>query len=356
MDMTHSNTSRNGKAGALAVLLALAITACSTPQSNLPQEPAQQLPPVSGTLLEAEVGELQSNALKALTTTEPVARTSGAAQISDPNASGGKAVALYRTGALVRFYVPSNLAAGKYTVRVRARGVYYQGWPVVALRKNGTQLSTNEVGTNYYNVNTFGDYNLIPGDRLDIVFTNDLSGGTTSTDRDVVVDYLVLDPVTTSEPAPAPAPSPTPDPTPTPTPTPTPAPSILSLINNARATARYCGSTYFPAAPALAWNSKLEAAALAHSQDMAKNNFFSHTGSDGSSAGTRITRAGYVWWTYGENIAAGYSTESAVMNGWLNSPGHCANIMNVKFKDVGVASATGGTYGIYWTMDLASSN
>jgi uncharacterized protein YkwD len=59
--------------------------------------------------------------------------------------------------------------------------------------------------------------------------------------------------------------------------------------------------------PPLAANAALATAAQAHSNDMANNNFFSHTGSDGSNPGQRISRAGYSWYTYGENIAAGYT-------------------------------------------------
>ena len=59
--------------------------------------------------------------------------------------------------------------------------------------------------------------------------------------------------------------------------------------------------------PPLAANAALAAAATAHSNDMANKNFFSHTGSDGSNPGQRISRAGYNWYTYGENIAAGYT-------------------------------------------------
>lgn len=58
----------------------------------------------------------------------------------------------------------------------------------------------------------------------------------------------------------------------------------------------------------------------------------------------------------GENIAAGYDTVSAVMDGWLASPGHCANLMNPNFTQIGVAcirGSTGNAYGTYWTMDLA---
>ncbi|MGZ8246377.1 CAP domain-containing protein [Methylomagnum sp.] len=132
--------------------------------------------------------------------------------------------------------------------------------------------------------------------------------------------------------------------------------TALSLINAARATRRTCGTASYPAAPPVAWNTLLEQAAQRHSNDMASRNFFSHTGSDRSSPSQRITAAGYVWGAMGENIAAGYPSVQTVVAGWLKSPGHCANIMNSRFKDIGLARAvnTSSRYGTYWTLDLAA--
>ena len=106
----------------------------------------------------------------------------------------------------------------------------------------------------------------------------------------------------------------------------------------------------------LAINDLLVNAAAGHSTDMATNNFMSHTGSDGSNPGQRITRAGYSWRTYGENVAAGYSTAQAVMDGWMNSGGHRANILNPAFTEIGVAlrENPNSTYRYYWTMVLAA--
>lgn len=131
---------------------------------------------------------------------------------------------------------------------------------------------------------------------------------------------------------------------------------VLKLTNNYRATGRNCGSTWYPATKPVAWDTLLKRAANGHSRDMAKNNFFSHTGSDGSSMGDRITEAGYRWSAAGENIAAGYSTVASVMEGWIKSPGHCANIMSSRYKDLGVACVPSNTsdYSSYWTMDLAA--
>lgn len=99
-------------------------------------------------------------------------------------------------------------------------------------------------------------------------------------------------------------------------------------------------------------NAKLTQAAQAHSEDMAAHRTMSHTGSDGSSPGERITAAGYAWQTYGENVAYGYTTPESVMTGWMNSPGHRANILNCAFKEIGVGYAQPDNY---WTQDFAAA-
>jgi uncharacterized protein YkwD len=131
---------------------------------------------------------------------------------------------------------------------------------------------------------------------------------------------------------------------------------MLTLVNNARAQTRSCGGMSYQPAPALAWNCRLENAGVAHSSSMAENGFFSHTGQDGSDPGDRISAAGYNWSTYGENIAAGYKDAQTVMDGWLTSPGHCANIMNSSFTEVGVGlvKKDSGSYSTYWTQDFAA--
>ncbi len=130
---------------------------------------------------------------------------------------------------------------------------------------------------------------------------------------------------------------------------------MLTLVNNARAVARLCGDTNYPAVPALAWHCDLETAAQGHSDSMAENDFFSHTGLDDSSPGDRITAAGYIWRAYNENIAAGYNTQEDAMTAWLESPGHCANLMSARVTEIGtgVAENPSAQYRIYWTQDLA---
>ncbi len=88
--------------------------------------------------------------------------------------------------------------------------------------------------------------------------------------------------------------------------------------------------------PAVSLNAKLTVVAQAHADDMAAKGYFSHTGRDGSNAGQRITRTGYVWQTWGENIAMGYQDWSAALSGWKNSSGHRRNMLNASFKHVGL--------------------
>ncbi|MEV6781715.1 CAP domain-containing protein [Streptomyces sp. NPDC051098] len=99
-------------------------------------------------------------------------------------------------------------------------------------------------------------------------------------------------------------------------------------------------------------NAKLAKAAQDHSKDMAAHRNMSHTGSDGSEPGQRITRAGYQWSTYGENVAYGYDTPESVMAGWMASPGHKRNILNCAFKEIGVGHAQPDDY---WTQDFGTA-
>ncbi|MEU4744574.1 CAP domain-containing protein [Actinosynnema sp. NPDC023658] len=103
--------------------------------------------------------------------------------------------------------------------------------------------------------------------------------------------------------------------------------------------------------PALAADARLAAAARAHSADMAAQDYFDHVSKDGRSFVDRVKAAGYP--TPGaENIAAGQRTPEAVVKGWMESPGHRANILNCKLKALGAGMARGGSYGIYWTQNF----
>lgn len=133
---------------------------------------------------------------------------------------------------------------------------------------------------------------------------------------------------------------------------------LLDQVNAIRAQGRNCGTTFYPPVGALSWNTALANAAQAHSTDMANNNYFSHTGLNGSTIGTRANAAGYAYRTVGENIAAGYNSIDAVMTGWVDSAGHCANMMNASFKEYGIACASNpnSTYKTYWTQEFGATN
>ncbi|MFF3405059.1 sigma-70 family RNA polymerase sigma factor [Streptomyces sp. NPDC002742] len=119
---------------------------------------------------------------------------------------------------------------------------------------------------------------------------------------------------------------------------------VVTLVNKERAAAG-CGP--------LTEDAQLEDAARGHSDDMAARAFFDHTNPDGAGPGERITAAGYRWSTYGENIAMGQQTPQAVMDSWMNSPGHRANILNCSFKNIGVGVHK-GSGGPWWTQDFGA--
>lgn len=127
---------------------------------------------------------------------------------------------------------------------------------------------------------------------------------------------------------------------------------VLRLVNEARASKRKCGSTTYKAAPALRTNKTLANVAAAHSRDMAVHDYFSHNSRNGDSPFDRMKAAGYRYSSAGENIAAGYRTPASVVSAWLKSTGHCKNIMNKSYTQIGVGYATGGYYGTYWTQDF----
>ncbi|MBB5377537.1 uncharacterized protein YkwD [Deinococcus metalli] len=138
------------------------------------------------------------------------------------------------------------------------------------------------------------------------------------------------------------------------TPSGTFAQRVLDLTNAARTQARTCGSTTYAATTPVTYNAALEKAAQAHAADMAAKNYFSHTSQDGRTFSQRVTAAGYSWTRVAENIAAGQPTPEAVVAGWLQSAGHCANIMNPALKELGVGYAAGGSYGHYWVQDFGT--
>jgi uncharacterized protein YkwD len=131
---------------------------------------------------------------------------------------------------------------------------------------------------------------------------------------------------------------------------------ILDLINQARAAPRTCGNERFNAAPPLRWNEMLADSSLRHSEDMARNNYFAHNSRDGTASWDRVERAGYRYRTTGENIAGGQQSPEEAVAGWIKSPGHCANLMNPEFVDMGAAVAVNrrSSLGLYWTQEFGA--
>lgn len=118
------------------------------------------------------------------------------------------------------------------------------------------------------------------------------------------------------------------------------ASAVVTMVNEERAEAGCSAVTV---------DDRLTAAARDHAQDQADHKEMSHTGSDGSTPGERVTRAGYRWSEVAENVAAGTTSAERVMTIWMNSSGHRANILNCAFRHIGVGHVNG-----YWTQVFAA--
>ena len=131
---------------------------------------------------------------------------------------------------------------------------------------------------------------------------------------------------------------------------------VLATVNAARVGGYTCGNRKMPAVAPVVWNDQLHQSAFAHSQNMAEGDYFNHQDKQGNRVGERTYNAGYSWRAAGENIAAGQLEASVVINGWLGSKGHCLNIMDAEYSQMGMASVTNKNsyYGIYWTQVLAA--
>jgi uncharacterized protein YkwD len=120
---------------------------------------------------------------------------------------------------------------------------------------------------------------------------------------------------------------------------------VLALVNEERASA---------GCRPLASNAILLSVSRAHSKDMAVNRYFDHNSQGGQTPFDRMRAAGYQGDLMGENIAAGQTTPTAVMDAWMNSPGHRANILNCGFRVVGIGvyRLASSPFGVYWTQDF----
>jgi uncharacterized protein YkwD len=127
---------------------------------------------------------------------------------------------------------------------------------------------------------------------------------------------------------------------------------VLRLVNQARGQSRRCGTQTFPMAEPLKLNTQLNRAAEAHARNMAQHRKLQHEGFDGSTPASRASAAGYAWRAVGENIAAGPVSAAEVVQMWLDSPGHCGNLMNRNFAEMGLAYAEEEQRetGVYWVQ------
>lgn len=131
---------------------------------------------------------------------------------------------------------------------------------------------------------------------------------------------------------------------------------MVEAVNEARAEQQHCGERgTYPAVGPVIGHQLLHEAALAHAEDMRDNEFFSHTGSDGSRFSDRIYRTDYQGFATGENLAGGGREAQGVVQRWLDSDGHCANLMNSSANEVGVGYVDGGQYGTLWVLKTANS-
>lgn len=124
---------------------------------------------------------------------------------------------------------------------------------------------------------------------------------------------------------------------------------MLTLINQQRQKGCNCGSNYYKPVPPVKWNKTIGKVAKAHSDDMLKRNVLTHNSKNGQDPGGRLINAGYEWATWAENVAMGQQNEEEAMKSWLESPLHCANIMNAQVTEVGAARS-----GKYWTLLFAA--
>ncbi len=126
---------------------------------------------------------------------------------------------------------------------------------------------------------------------------------------------------------------------------------MLKEVNKVRSKRCKCGAKKFKPAPGLTWDVRLAQAAKRHAEDMSKKKFLNHTGSDKSTVAMRVTDEKFTWQLVGENIAEGYPDVVSVVAGWVNSSGHCRNIMNPEFTHLGAAVSSDGKY---WVQVFAT--
>jgi uncharacterized protein YkwD len=139
-------------------------------------------------------------------------------------------------------------------------------------------------------------------------------------------------------------------------PGPVPATRALQLVNEVRARGARCGERSFGPAPPVRLSGTLAGVAFGHANDMARHNYFEHEDLAGHSPADRVRAVGYQEKLVGENIAYGPKSADEVVQGWLDSPGHCENIMDPRFAEMGIAYAAGQSSrrGLFWVQLLVA--
>lgn len=126
---------------------------------------------------------------------------------------------------------------------------------------------------------------------------------------------------------------------------------VLVRVNRLRRSGTRCAGKWKRPVRAVRHNDKLAYASRVYARRMAVHSFFGHwDGVTGNGPGWRATNAGYRWRAVGENVAAGYATPRAVIRAWRKSPGHCRNMMNPRWRHLGVGWYHGSSsrWGTYW--------
>lgn len=134
---------------------------------------------------------------------------------------------------------------------------------------------------------------------------------------------------------------------------------VLELTNERRAMGATCATESFGPTPALEMDAVIREAARGHSLDMGQQAYFDHMSLDGRTFDDRMREVGFMGaGPWGENIAAGQTSPEAVVQGWMESPGHCRNIMNPAYRTIGIgyARVDGSPYGHYWTQNFAGGH
>ena len=131
---------------------------------------------------------------------------------------------------------------------------------------------------------------------------------------------------------------------------------VLRQTNERRAMGASCGGQMMSPAGPLSPHGSLRGSARGHSRDMATRDYFDHTSPEGKGPSNRAMEAGYQGSFVGENIAAGQTDPTRVVQAWMESPGHCLNIMDPRYRVLGVGYFfdNGDRFGHYWTQNFGS--